>query len=621
MQKAEVVLAVLRKQSMQSKDFVFDRLYRNLFNPDFYMLAYSNLYAKEGNMTPGTDGKNIDGFNINRVNRLIEKIRLETYYPQPSRRVYIPKKNGKLRPLGIPSFDDKLVQEVLRMLLEAIYEPTFKETSHGFRPNRSCHTALLQVKKTCKGTTWVVEGDIKGFFDNIDHDILLSLLSKKITDGRIIELVLRFLKAGYLEFHQVRNSLTGTPQGGVVSPILANIYLHELDTFVEEICRKYSTDKKSKSNNPAYNNLASVRHWAKKRGNYKQADEILREMRKLPSHDPMDSGYVRVHYVRYADDWLVLINGSKALASTLKAEIRDFLKDRLHLELSEEKTLITHLSSDNVRFLGYEIGKVHNDTSIVEDNLGHKIRAVNGTIQLLVPSDVINSKLRSFTKDKKAAARPERVKDPVLNTLTAYNAEMRGLYNYYCLATDVSTKLSKFKYYHYGSLLKTIAQKEKTHISKVLKKYGISVPRKQGTGTRKVFGVFYETKDGIKTRTYFNDSLRKMDIPYPGKEANGIALSAYTPRHQIIDRYNARKCELCGFESDNQKDFEIHHVRELKDIQQKYAKRGSSIPEWVLKMSALNRKTLVVCKSCHYSIHRGEMNKSLKEAMKKHEKA
>jgi group II intron reverse transcriptase/maturase len=621
MQKAEVVLAVLRKQSMQSKDFVFDRLYRNLFNSDFYMLAYSNLYAKEGNMTPGADGKTIDGFNIDQINQLIEKIRLETYYPQPSRRVYIPKKNGKLRPLGIPSFDDKLVQEVLRMVLEAIYEPIFKETSHGFRPAKSCHTALLQIKKTCRGTTWAVEGDIKGFFDNIDHDILLSLLSKKIADGRIIELVRRFLKAGYLEFHQVHNSLTGTPQGNVASPLLANVYLHELDIFAEELCRKYGTDKKAKKRNSAYSKLNYARRMAKNRGDYTRADEILQEMRKLPSCETMDSGYIRVRYVRYADDFLVLINGGKALASTLKAETGEFLKDKLNLELSEEKTLVTHLASNNVRFLGYVIGKSHNDTAIIRDITGRTVRAVNENIQLLVPSDVINSKLRYFTKGKKAAVRPERINDPILNTLSAYNAEIQGLYNYYRLALDVSKKLDKFKHYHYGSLLKTVAQKEKTSIRKVLKKYGVSVPRKQGTGTRKVFGVNYITKDGLRTRTYFNEPLRKMDTPCPGKGADGVAVSAYTPRHQIIDRYNAKKCELCGFESDNLNNFEIHHVRKLKDIKKKYSRRGSTIPLWVLKMSALSRKTLIVCKSCHHSIHRGEMDKSLKEAMKKHEKA
>ncbi len=613
MQKAEVVLTVLRKQSMQSKDFVFDRLYRNLFNPDFYMLAYSNIYAKEGNMTPGTDGKTIDGFNINQVSEIIERIRNETYHPKPSRRTYIPKKNGKLRPLGIPSFEDKLVQEVLRMLLTAIYEPIFKRTSHGFRPERSCHTALIQVKQYGSGATWAVEGDIKGFFDNIDHEILLCLLAKKISDGRIIELVRRFLKAGYLEFNQVNNSLTGTPQGGLISPVLANIYLHELDSYMEELCRKKSSNKRKKQDNPLYKRLGHRRDKARKAGNYETADKILAEMRKLHSVNPMDSDFTRVHYVRYADDFLVWVNGSKELANTLKTDIGNFLKAKLNLELSEEKTLITHVATESVRFLGYEIRKAHDNTAISKSKNGVEKRAINGHIQLLVPGDVIRAKLKPFMSNNKAIHVPERVNDPILNTLTAYNAEIRGLYNYYRLATDVSRKLDTFKHYHYNSLLKTVAWKEKCSVCQVLGKYGISVKRRQGTGTRKVFGVTYETKKGTQTRTYFNEPLRKMDTPYWGKEANGVVGNTFLPKHQIIDRYNAKKCELCGYESAQQGEFEIHHVRKLKDIKRKYSRRGGRAPEWLIKMAAINRKTLVVCKMCHGKIHRGEMDKSLKK--------
>ena len=170
MQRAEVVLSILSQKAIQNKEYVYDRLYRNLFNPDFYLLAYNNIYANEGNMTAGTDAETIDGFNINKVDALITTLRQETYRPKPVRRTYILKKNGKRRPLGIPSFTDKLVQEVVRMLLQAIYEPVFKDTSHGFRPGRSCHTALMQIKTTCKGTTWAIEGDIEGYFDNIKHD-------------------------------------------------------------------------------------------------------------------------------------------------------------------------------------------------------------------------------------------------------------------------------------------------------------------------------------------------------------------------------------------------------------------------------------------------------------------
>lgn len=612
MQKAEIVLTGLRKQSFQSKIFVFDRLYRNFFNLDFFMSAYSRLYAKEGNMTFGIDEKTIDGFNISLINKIISKLKNETYYPKPSRRVYIPKKNGKPRPLGIPSFEDKLVQEVLRMILEAIYEPSFKESSHGFRPERSCHTALTQVKQKGSGITWVIEGDIKSFFDNIDHEIMLRIIKKKISDGRIIELIRRFLKAGYFEFHKVHNSLTGTPQGGLISPILANIYLNEFDTFMEEICKEKSSKKSKKMSNPIYRRFSWQRWDAKNRGDYKAADKILNEMRKISSIDPMDSEFTRVNYVRYADDFLVLIDGKKDLATTIKKEISEFLKIQLKLELSEEKTLITRIKSERVKFLGYEIQKAHNNTAITRSKNGQTKRAINGGLKLLVPTDTINMKLKRFMKNGIPIHVPERINDPILNTLTTYNAEIRGLYNYYRLATDVSKKLDRFKYYHYISLLKTIARKEQISIKQVLSKYGVSVKRRLGTGTRKIFGITYETVEGTKTRTYFNDPLCKIDIPYSGRERNGVVGVIYLPRYQILDRYNAKKCELCGYGSNKQSDFEIHHIRKLKDIKQKYSKRGQIIPEWVLKMVSINRKTLVVCKKCHRKIHQGKINRSLK---------
>lgn len=605
MQKADIVLSILSEQSRRDANRIFDRLYRNLFNADFYIKAYQKMYAKQGNMTPGTDDETIDGFNYGVIEEIIQQMKAERYYPKPVRRTHIPKKSGGTRPLGIPTFRDKLVQEVVRQILEAIYEPLFSDNSHGFRSNRSCQTALHQIKTTCKGTNWVIEGDIKGCFDNIDHTIMLQILSKKIKDGRFIELIRRFLKCGYMEWTEVRYSLSGTPQGQIASPILANIYLHEFDTFVQQLIVD-NTKGIAKRKNPEYRRLTDHRWRANQKGDYEKAEAILQQMRKLPSVIA-DPNYMRLHYVRYADDWIICINGSKETALRLKEQIASFLKETLKLTLSESKTLITCLNDRNVSFLGYEISKSRCNTQITENSFGVKRRAANETIQLLVPASVVKEKLRPFMKNGKSVHHNARINLPVLDIISQYNAEMRGLYNYYCLATDVSTKLGKFKYYHYFSLAKTIARKEKSSVKKVINKYGLPVPLKQGTGTRNVIGIKYETKKGEKTLTYFTERLTKKNLPN-----RSLSDIYYVPRRngtQLIHRLNACECELCGITSENPGDFEVHHIRKLKDIKEKYAKRGTNLPAWHLRMCSMNRKTLIVCSKCHKQIHNGTMQK------------
>ena len=226
MRSPQRVLASLRTKACNT-NYAYERLYRNLYNPEMFLQAYQNIYAKEGNMTRGTDGKTIDGMSAMRIDRLIASLKDYSYHPNPARRSYIEKNNDpkKKRPLGIPSFDDKLVQEVLRMLLESIYEDTFSTHSHGFRPNRSCHTALVEVKKQFTGTKWFIEGDIRGCFDNIDHAVLVGLLRRRIRDEHFLGLIWKFLKAGYIEDWVYHNTFSGTPQGSIISPILANVYL------------------------------------------------------------------------------------------------------------------------------------------------------------------------------------------------------------------------------------------------------------------------------------------------------------------------------------------------------------------------------------------------------------
>jgi group II intron reverse transcriptase/maturase len=600
MQKAEMKLSILKQKSKHDENYQFERIYRNLFNEDFFLRAYQKIYSKEGNMTPGIDGKTIDGFNKGQITQLIELLKMEQYHPTPVRRTYIPKKDGKKRPLGIPTFTDKLVQEVMRQILEVIYEPVFCESSHGFRPNKSCQTALYQIKRSYKGVNWIIEGDLTRFFENVNHTILLGILSKRIQDGRFLELIRRFLKAGYFEFNQVHNSLSGTPQGGILSPILANIYLHEFDKYMENLAKDFSKGK-SRRANPVYRRLNDKRCVARKQGKYDNANALLKQMQTMHSGDPMDENFIRVSYCRYADDFVVGVIGSKTLAVELKDKIACFLKQELGLELNQEKTAVTNLSQEHVKFLGYEIAKAHENTKITKNIFGCKRRLVNGKIQLLVPNQVIRDKLNPFCKGGKAYPVLASCSYPVFDIINMYNAEIRGLYNYYCLASNVGKRLSMFKYYHYGSMMKTIARKEKSSIGAVIHKYGVSVSRKRGFGTRRIVGLRYETKSGMRTMTYFNGSLKRVEQPLTNfSDKFGRCFSG----GQLLKRFNVDVCELCGASGDG---FEVHHVRKLKDIVQKYRKRGSTPPNWVVVMGTIKRKTLVVCHGCHVKIHNGTL--------------
>lgn len=319
---------ILNSLTQHSSDleYKFERLYRILFNEQMYYIAYQRIYAKQGNMTKGVDGKTVDGFSISHIEQLIDTLRNETYQPKPSQRVYIPKKNGKMRPLGIPSFMDKLLQEVIRMILEAIYEGSFENTSHGFRPQRSPQTALSSIQKSFNGTKWFIEGDIKGFFDNIDHEVLIAILSERISDNRFIRLIRKFLNAGYVEDWIFHKSYSGTPQGGIISPILANIYLDKFDKYIKEYITKFNKGKRRKEN-PIAKQLGhrKAKLVAKRRNTvdetkckqlFAEIRETVKERLKYPAGDEMDDSIKRLKYIRYADDFLIGVIGSKIVSKS-----------------------------------------------------------------------------------------------------------------------------------------------------------------------------------------------------------------------------------------------------------------------------------------------------------------
>ena len=381
---------VLNSLMGHSKDlnYKFERLYRILFNEEMYHVAYQRMYAKQGNMTAGSDGETIDGMSLARIEKLIDSLKDETYQPNPSKRTYIPKKNGKKRPLGIPAINDKLLQEVVRMVLEAIYEGQFENCSHGFRPQRSCHTAIKQIGITFCGVKWYVEGDIKGFFDNINHDIMISILEERIADDRFIRLIRKFLNAGYIEDWVFNRTYSGTPQGGIISPILANIYLDRLDKYMAEYAAKFEKGLRKKKR-------TEYRHYQRKKGRatkelksvttQAEREAIIERVKKYDKlilqtepNDEMDSEYRRLRYVRYADDFLCGIIGSKEDAQVIKEDIKKFLSEKLKLELSDEKTLITH-SESPAAFLGFHIRNRKSDHT-KRDSIGRLNRCAFSTL-------------------------------------------------------------------------------------------------------------------------------------------------------------------------------------------------------------------------------------------------
>lgn len=600
MRNPEAILNNLSKHSNE-ESYRFERLYRILFNEEMYHIAYQSIYAKPGNMTPGADGQTIDQMSIQRIESLMASLKDESYKPTPVRRVYIPKKNGKKRPLGIPSFEDKLVQKVVTMILEAIYEGYFEYTSHGFRPYRSCHTALTQIQKEFTGTKWFIEGDIKGFFDNIDHEVLISILRERINDERFLRLIRKFLKAGYMERYHFYNTYSGTPQGGIISPMLANIYLDKFDKYVKKYADNFNIGSKRRITKEYYH-LSNLVHRMKRKisecEDESKVSELMKEYKNLrtqmlqtPCAMAMDNEYRRMRYVRYADDFLIGVSGSKADCEKMKADITEYMREQLKLELSAEKTLITN-ARDKAKFLGYEIFIRQSDVT-ARTKGGFLRRCINARVALNAPMEVAKKKLLEYNAmeikniDGKSKGRwwptarealigqkPERI-------LAKYNSEIRGFYEYYSIANNIGFVGNCFGYVMKYSFYKTLGRKYRCSIGTIKDKY------RRG----KDFVIPYRTENGKeKACTLYNAGFARKE---PNTHADIDILPDFTyelPIPTLIDRLTAGKCELCGKKGK----LVMHHVRKLTLI------KGDT--EWDKLMLKIHRKTLAVCEECNNKI-------------------
>lgn len=587
MRTAETVLQIIRERGKRGL-LLEEDVYRQLFNPQLYLLAYSRIYKNDGALTQGTTEETADGMSLEKIAKLIESIRYERFRWTPVRRVQIPKKNGKTRPLGIPTWSDKLVQEVLRLILEAFYEPQFSDSRHGFRPERGCHTALTAVSHVWQGAKWFIEGDIKGCFDHIDHDTLMSILREKIKDNRFLRLIENMLKAGYCEEWEYKPTLSGTPQGGIVSPLLANIYLDRLDKFVEQHLIPEYTRGQRRAENKEYSKLQQKAYYLRKRGRTEEAHELEVQYQHMPSKDVNDPEYRRLHYLRYADDFILGFIGPLAEAREIKEQLKKFLAETLRLELSEEKTLITHAHTETAKFLGYEMYIQHEDTKHTEGR-----RSVNGSVGLRVPAKFVEEKSALYTRNGKPIHRTELINEDDFSIISMYQSEYRGYVQYYALAQNIDW-LGKVRWVMWLSLLKTLARKHKTSVAQMRDRYEKTVILPQGP--RKCLEIIVEREGKNPLVARFGGIPLKRN---PKATIQDLTTLRKVPaRSELLQRLLAQQCELC----ETTGKIEVHHIRALKDLKVKGRKEK---PLWMKVMAARRRKTLMVCKQCHTAIHAG----------------
>ncbi|MEU9247764.1 reverse transcriptase domain-containing protein [Streptomyces sp. NPDC048385] len=573
-------------------------LYRLMYRPEMYMAAYERIKSKPGNMTKGSDGSTLDGFSERTIQRLIRSMKDESFQFTPARRVFIPKANGKLRPLGIATPVEKVVQEVIRMVLEAIYESpgneTFEDTSHGFRKGRGPHTALKEVKNIWSGTRWFIEGDIKSFFDNIDHDVLISLLRRRISDERFLNLIRKALRAGVLTDLRYEANLAGTPQGSVLSPILANVYLHELDRKMRDI-----TDREERGKTPAlnkeYRSLVNRLDRGRRNGTISGAEvkEIKRKMRELPSRSMMDPSYIRVRYIRYADDWLVGVIGPRQLAEKIRSEVGEFLANGLKLELSLGKTHIRHASSEEAFFLGTRIscaGERDSDVvkhAPVEGRRSEKRRRPRGVVRLNAPVSEVVSRLHQkgfCTKEGIALSKRSWTVLDDVDIIARFNAVLNGILNFYSFASNYG-ELTWVQHILQLSAAKTLSHKHKIgSLRKTFAKYGKHL-------TASVTG-----DDGKIRKVSLNLRRRSGADPFNFKTSDGgptgdISAASWGLRtRSSLGRF----CAICG----SGHEVQMHHVRHIR-------KMGDNVTGFTRVMAALNRKQIPACHGCHVKIHNG----------------
>ena len=590
---------------LSRKGYALRDVYRNIRSRDLFLMAYGRLYAHAGAMTPGIDIEDtIDGMSLQRIDAIIEKLQSGSYEWKPVRRVYIQKSNGKKRPLGVTSWSDKLLQEVIRLVLEAYYEPRFSDYSHGFRPNRGCHTALAQIKRVWCGTKWFVEGDIESCFDSLQHHVILDILARDIKDNRFLKLIRTMLKAGYMEKWVYHKTLSGTPQGSGVSPLLANVVLNELDQYVEQTLLPKYNKGTTRPKRPEYKRISYQITQARKKGQRERVKELEQQRRQMPSRDPNSPTYRRLRYSRYADDFILGFAGPRCEAEAIKAEIGEYLQT-LGLKLSAEKTLITHAQTEEARYLNYAISVSKCNTRLPQrqkdGSRGTMQRAVNYRLVLRVPDDVKRQWKQKYMTNGKPIHRKELTYLTDFEIVNAYGTEFRGIVNYYSLARNVARAFYPVKGTFMMAAAKTLACKHKTKVTRIFRKYKRT--SEYGMVSLRV-EVANPNNPDKPLRAQLGEKPIRTEMPAVSQDRKYLPGDPFT-RNELTRRLLANCCELCGAKEHIQ----VHHVRKLADIKRRYRGRKHP-PKWVRFMITRRRKTVVVCKECHRQIHTGKYDGS-----------
>jgi group II intron reverse transcriptase/maturase len=619
----------------------FYKLFSLLHKEEILIQALGNISTNKGALTKGTNNFTIDGINLKRIKNLSKSIKSGTFQFKPFRRIRIekPVKKGekkKYRPLGIPNFEDRIVQEAIRMILEAIYEPIFNlyNYNYGFRTARSAQQAIEKIKNTGTACSYAIEGDIKGAFDNVDFNILLNTLKKRIGDKKFLRFIEQGLKCGLIEKGHYEDTLTGVPQGGIASPILFNIYMHEFDMYIHNQIATFIQDKNISekrvakgATNPLYKKFAqritrnrtSLNKLFPENTDFPSLPSSIQAKikiyhKKLKTDSKLRAGTpsvdsfkrnVRILYVRYADDFIILTNGSHKFSNQITNKISQFLKNELKLELSKEKTKITNLKENKANFLGFSIFTYRQPKVGVKDNV--YVRTSGYQILIGIDMDRMLNRLltKSFCRvnDYRPIAKSSLSVLSLKQIISTYNSIIRGTANYFMPLLSIKKDIIRTIYILEYSAYMTIAKKFGTKISKIREKYGKpltitvtevqsgkNLPKPITTTTPLTLLSYLRTKELVE---------RMMDYQrrHPSEKYE-ISSDIFNPLYKInwrtLRNLNSACC-VCG----STEKVEMHHIHQI---------RKGKVEGFAQVMKQINRKQIPLCRPHHLAVEAGKLN-------------